>query len=85
MYPLLRRLLFYLPPETAHKLALCSLQLVAHVWQMPRLSLATKVMGLDFPNPVGIAAGLDKNAEYLLALARFGGRFCGSRLNDVAA
>ncbi len=54
-----------LPPEEAHRL---TLWLLRHGWApRPRAAdpghLATRVFGLDFPNPVGLAAGLDKNAE----------------------
>ena len=77
MYTLLRPLLFSLDAETAHHLTLESLQLaartgvlrpcVAHVAPAP-----CKVMGIDFPNPVGLAAGLDKNGDYIDALAGLG-------------
>lgn len=77
MYTLLRPLLFSLDAETAHHLTLESLQLaartgvlrpcVAHVAPAP-----SKVMGIDFPNPVGLAAGLDKNGDYIDALAGLG-------------
>ncbi len=74
MYSLLRRLLFCLPPETAHSLALRSLHYATrlHLWRTPQLALPCKVMGLDFTNPVGIAAGVDKNGEHLVALASLG-------------
>ena len=75
MYEFLRRLLFCLPPEVAHRVALTSLQALSYTMPDPKLSLPCKVMGLDFPNPVGIAAGLDKNAEYLKALASMGPGF----------
>ena len=77
MYSLLRPLLFTLNPETAHHLTLDSLQ-IAH--RLGLLPLFTKrpadrpqqVMGLTFPNPVGLAAGLDKNGTYIDALAGLG-------------
>ncbi len=73
LYPLIRPLLFQLPPETAHKLALWALDLAA-LWPAKRkLFLAPrKVMGLKFPNPVGLAAGLDKNGDYIRGLASLG-------------
>ncbi|WP_298743591.1 quinone-dependent dihydroorotate dehydrogenase [uncultured Brevundimonas sp.] len=68
-------------PETAHRLALLALQVVP----LPAPAaddpvLATTVAGLRLPNPVGLAAGLDKNAEALRGLARLGFGFveCGS-------
>ena len=69
LYGLARPLLFSLDPETAHRLTLRLLDL------SPRASTFTRpvrAMGLDFPNPVGLAAGLDKHAEHVDALARLG-------------
>jgi dihydroorotate dehydrogenase len=57
-------LLFLLPPETAHSLALNSLKFL-HKFNKKTPYKPCTVMGLDFPNPVGLAAGLDKNAEYI--------------------
>lgn len=77
MYSLLRSCLFQLPAETAHHLALESLQVSARsglgCLLTPRVpALPCRVMGLDFPNPVGLAAGLDKNGDYIDALAALG-------------
>lgn len=75
LYSLIRPLLFTLDPETAHHVTLNALQ-TAH-----RLGLVSKplifcqpstVMGLEFPNPVGLAAGLDKNGDFIDALASLG-------------
>jgi dihydroorotate dehydrogenase len=76
-YQLLRPALFTLPPEHAHRvtLRLADLAQSAGVLRLiaPRVApLPTRVMGLDFPNPVGLAAGLDKNAEHIDALAALG-------------
>ena len=77
MYRLLRPLLFQLDPERAHRMTLDALDL-AHRLGLGKapasLSAATpvRVMGLTFPNPVGLAAGLDKNAEHVDALAGLG-------------
>lgn len=70
-YGLARPFLFSLDPETAHKL---SLQLAwAAALATPRPApRPVRVMGLDFANPVGAAAGLDKHAEHVDALARLG-------------
>ena len=75
-YPIARTALFALDPELAHKVALKSLR------RLERLGLAglfgrkvsapREVMGLKFDNPVGLAAGLDKNGEYIDALAALG-------------
>lgn len=77
LYPLARSFLFTLDAETAHTLALAGLDratrlgLAPHL--APRLPAATvKVMGLEFPNQVGLAAGLDKDAAHVDGLASFG-------------
>lgn len=70
-----RAALFQLPPETAHRWALTGLQYAARLKLLRPPKLAGKpvsVMGIDFPNPVGLAAGLDKNGEYLDGLATLG-------------
>lgn len=77
MYGLIRDLLFRLPPEQAHAVALRSMDLAERVGLLQRLfppvpSAPVEVMGLQFPNPVGLAAGLDKNAEHIDALAALG-------------
>ncbi len=77
IYPLLRPLLFSLDPETAHSVTLKLLKL-AHQTGLSTLSKARStakplsVMGLNFSNPVGLAAGLDKNGDYIDALADLG-------------
>jgi|SRR5688572_11341452 len=68
LYALARPLLFSLDPETAHSL---SLRLAGFAARKPE-SLPVRVMGIDFPNPVGCAAGLDKHAEYVDAVAGLG-------------
>jgi dihydroorotate dehydrogenase len=76
-YSLLRSALFALPPETAHDLSLDWLS------ALNRLGLVrpfmpdvvddpVTVMGIRFPNRVGLAAGLDKNAEHIDGLATMG-------------
>lgn len=75
IYPVLRRLLFCLPTEIAHELALSSLdKLPAFANNPPPANTAESVtvMGLQFPNAVGIAAGLDKNADHLAGLSALG-------------
>jgi dihydroorotate dehydrogenase len=74
MYPLLRSLLFSLPPETAHSVALKALALArGPAGFLSRVTAdPVRLMGLDFPNRVGLAAGLDKNGEYIDALAALG-------------
>ena len=77
MYPLIRDLLFRLNPETSHEL---SLDLLGAAERLGFLGLCSakipnnpqEVMGLSFPNPVGMAAGLDKNGDYFNALGSLG-------------
>jgi dihydroorotate dehydrogenase len=77
MYALLRPALFRLDPETAHHLTLAGLN-AANSLGLTRLIAPRpaadprRVMGLDFPNPVGLAAGLDKNGECIDGLAALG-------------
>ncbi|MGA9574014.1 MAG: quinone-dependent dihydroorotate dehydrogenase [Lysobacterales bacterium] len=76
MYSLIRRALFLSDPETAHGLALEGLRLgygvgATHLLGRSR-SLPVTVMGLQFPNPVGMAAGMDKNGDYIDALGSLG-------------
>ena len=73
-YPLLRALLFRLEPETAHQLSLEALKAAQrlHLLRGRRPTAPRTVMGIRFPNPVGLAAGLDKDGEYIDALAALG-------------
>jgi dihydroorotate dehydrogenase len=71
LYSLARPLLFSLDPETAHRFSL-HLAHLASVFPRKARSAPVRVMGLDFPNPVGLAAGLDKHAEHVDALAALG-------------
>jgi dihydroorotate dehydrogenase len=81
-YRLLRPLLFRLPAETSHRLTFTLLRLL---YRLPGASALTRLffarrltalpvsaMGLNFMNPVGLAAGMDKNAEIVRPLADFG-------------
>lgn len=73
LYPLIRPLLFALPAEATHDLTLALLRTpLACAMAQPQVSKPVSVMGLDFPNPVGLAAGLDKNGACLAGLARLG-------------
>ena len=72
LYSLLRPLLFSLDPETAHLLTLKSADMFAALLRTRIPPSPVRVMGLDFPNPIGLAAGLDKNAEHIDALAALG-------------
>jgi dihydroorotate dehydrogenase len=70
-YSLARPLLFALDPETAHNLTLRFSGLAALLAARPP-ACPVRAMGLEFPNPVGMAAGLDKHAEHVDALAALG-------------
>jgi dihydroorotate dehydrogenase len=77
LYKLLRSLLFQLDAEKSHHLgmtgikALGSLKLSSLLYPVPPAT-PVEVMGLTFPNRVGLAAGLDKNGDYLSALSALG-------------
>ncbi len=85
MYPFFRPLLFAFDPETAHEMAFASLDAAARLGIAnllgPRIPPSpVTAMGLAFPNRVGLAAGLDKNAAHIDGLATFGFGFieCGT-------
>jgi dihydroorotate dehydrogenase len=76
LYALARPLLFSLDPETAHNITLPALRRAAAlgltgVVRKPKPDPRT-VMGITFPNPVGLAAGLDKDGAYIDGLAALG-------------
>ncbi|WPC06705.1 quinone-dependent dihydroorotate dehydrogenase [Pseudomonas benzenivorans] len=77
MYNLARELLFKLSPETSHELSIDligaggRLGLNGLLTKAPA-SLPVKVMGLEFANPVGLAAGLDKNGDAIDGFAQLG-------------
>jgi len=77
LYRTVRPLLFALDPETAHRFSLGSLDILARLGAASLVAQAAsrmpvRAMGLDFPNPVGLAAGLDKNGEHIEGLAALG-------------
>ena len=77
MYRSLRRLLFALPPEVSHDLSLDLLGAAERLNVLnPFVSNPVydpvKVMGIEFPNRVGLAAGLDKNGDYFNAMGELG-------------
>jgi dihydroorotate dehydrogenase len=76
-YSAVRRALFSLEPEKAHGVALAALARIDALgltrWVAPPAVRAPRrVMGIDFPNPVGLAAGFDKNAEYIDLMSTLG-------------
>lgn len=77
MYSLVRPALFALDAETAHHLTLGSLRTLhtlglSRLFAPPPADDPRSVMGLTFPNPVGLAAGLDKNGDCIDGLAALG-------------
>ena len=76
LYPLIRSALFSLDPEDAHGLTLSGLDAAHAVGLLKLLPRAqgkpVHVMGIDFPNAVGLAAGLDKDGAHIKALANLG-------------
>ncbi len=77
MYSLARRMMFCLDPEVAHEL---SLELIGAASRLhmnrliskPVASRPVEVMGLQFDNPVGLAAGMDKNGDFINGLGTLG-------------
>jgi len=80
MYDLLRPLLFTMPPEWAHHFTFGLLELAARLpgalalagGAKPPAQASVEVMGLKFPSPVGLAAGMDKDAKHVDAMAALG-------------
>lgn len=82
---LIRPILFKFPPETAHNLTFKGLDLLRRIPFAGKLmkliyrhktpSLSRNLFGIDFPSPVGLAAGLDKNGEHYNELSWFGFSF----------
>lgn len=79
MYKLVRALLFKLPAERSHDLALAAMSLLERLGLLRLLAARTRhyaapktVMGIRFPHIVGLAAGLDKNADHADALSALG-------------
>ncbi|HRG88979.1 MAG TPA: quinone-dependent dihydroorotate dehydrogenase [Chitinophagales bacterium] len=80
VYPLLKPLLFKLDPEEAHHFTIHNLKLAGKLPFLLNLvsgkvehpKLHRHLFGLDFPNPVGLAAGLDKNGDVIDEMGRMG-------------
>ena len=77
LYSLIRKFFFSLDPEMAHGLGMNGVEFlnragIACLLAKPVAADPVTLMGLSFPNPVGLAAGLDKNGEYIDALASLG-------------
>ena len=74
LYRLMRPFFFLLPPEVAHRLALAGLEAAWRTGLLgaPRGAKPVEVMGLSFPNRVGLAAGMDKDARHVRAWGALG-------------
>lgn len=76
IYKMLRPLLFKLDPERAHQLTLKALKLYSHIQfkktEKTLFDHPVTVMGVKFPNPIGLAAGFDNNGHYIDALGTLG-------------
>jgi dihydroorotate dehydrogenase len=77
VFNLLKNVLFSMDPELAHQWALKGMQLAYRTHTTGLLASAAPampctIMGLSFPNPVGLGAGFDKSADYVDALAALG-------------
>ncbi len=89
LYPLFKKILFLFPPEFSHDLSFKILKILNQFSSLPwrerqsegeakdREGEKITIAGLNFINPIGLAAGLDKNGEYLdiLSNSRFGFNF----------
>lgn len=75
MYQLIRPLLFLLETERAHALTLQLLHYWPKIFFPQPLTKPVDALGLIFPHPIGLAAGLDKNGDHLDALAKLGFAF----------
>ena len=72
LFSLARPLLFALDPERAHAAACAGIELLRWLPAPPVPACPRTVMGIDFPNPVGLAAGFDKNGDHIEALGALG-------------
>lgn len=78
MYPLIKKILFQFPPEKAHHMAMAAMKApiltapLKPLYQLEDKRLERKLLGLTFKNPIGLAAGLDKNAVAYQSLANLG-------------
>jgi dihydroorotate dehydrogenase len=72
LYTTLRPFLFAIEPERAHRLLLETMRVSGRIPQRLRPGRAVSLLGLRFPNRIGLAAGFDKSAEALDGLGRLG-------------
>jgi dihydroorotate dehydrogenase len=82
MYGILKRLLFLIPPESAHQLTVSVFSILLKIpilstlirgtFTVSDVRLERNVCGLNFPNPVGLAAGFDKDGKYIKTMHALG-------------
>ena len=72
MLRLITRALHAFQPETAHRLSMAALRLVPTIYDADDPNGQVELMGLSFPNRVGLAAGFDKNGDHIDNLAKLG-------------
>jgi dihydroorotate dehydrogenase len=77
LYTIVRKILFMLEPERAHGVSLFLMDVFYKLGLLrllvgKRISSPVSVMGIEFPNPIGLAAGLDKNGDHIDSLAACG-------------
>lgn len=77
LYSVARKIFFSMDAESAHTLGMNAISLLetsglSRLLAKPAVNCPVEVMGLRFPNPVGLAAGLDKNGDYIDGLAQLG-------------
>jgi dihydroorotate dehydrogenase len=77
MYVIIRKFLFLFDPEVAHHVAMFGLRILNKIGLLSVICNQHKlkprtIFGIKFENPVGLAAGLDKNAEYIDIMAKLG-------------
>lgn len=82
LYRFIRWILFLIPPENAHHLSLKATTFLSHfpgfkflmrmLWSDHKPDMAVELWGKKFSNPIGLAAGFDKNGAYLETLSLFG-------------
>lgn len=75
IYSIIKPLLFTLDEETAHKVSLSLLKFMPTNFIKINQTYPVNCMGLNFPHPIGLGAGFDKNGEFIDALAKLGFAF----------
>ena len=77
LFQLYKKIIFLLPPETAHTVSLNIAEFIYGSWlkdyiKSKRYGSESNIMGISFPNKLGLAAGFDKNGDYINFLSNIG-------------